>query len=363
MNGDVLRQTGIQNLVPPDHTFPVFRNNRLEPFVEVRLEATVILNSKRSHEFLDPGIGIPVLSVHLVTADVKETIRKKPGHLADKPIEELVGLLPCGIERRIQNAPTTFDFIRTRGACEFRVAHEPGGAVARQVELGNDANSAVTRIRNQAADFILGIVEAVGAQFVEPWKRFAFHAKALVVRQVPVEDVHFDRFHAVEISTDHIERNEMPDRIDHESAPRKARPILNCQGWDGKSFRRYIDQLEKRLKSMQRSERRRRSQPGAGWSDFENIRFVFSDFLDFFAGVIGLEYASIFAALGVRVTVVDKRHRLLPFVDAEIIDTLAYHLRENRVTLRLGEEAMVVRYEHANLLGHQGLSKNNGLPA
>ena len=44
-----------------------------------------------------------------------------------------------------------------------------------------------------------------------------------------------------------------------------------------------------------------------------------------------------FAALGVRVTLVDKRSRLLPFVDGEIIDTLAYHLRENRVTLRLNE--------------------------
>jgi NAD(P) transhydrogenase len=56
------------------------------------------------------------------------------------------------------------------------------------------------------------------------------------------------------------------------------------------------------------------------------------------AGVIGLEYASMFAALGVRVTLVDKRERLLPFVDQEIIDTLVYHLRQNRVTLRLGEE-------------------------
>jgi Pyruvate/2-oxoglutarate dehydrogenase complex, dihydrolipoamide dehydrogenase (E3) component, and related enzymes len=56
------------------------------------------------------------------------------------------------------------------------------------------------------------------------------------------------------------------------------------------------------------------------------------------AGVIGCEYASMFAALGVRVTLVDKRPRLLPFVDQEIVDTLAYHLRENRVTLRLGEE-------------------------
>jgi NAD(P) transhydrogenase len=55
------------------------------------------------------------------------------------------------------------------------------------------------------------------------------------------------------------------------------------------------------------------------------------------AGVIGCEYASIFAALGVRVTLIDKRHRLLPFVDEEIADTLCYHLRENRVTLRLGE--------------------------
>jgi len=56
------------------------------------------------------------------------------------------------------------------------------------------------------------------------------------------------------------------------------------------------------------------------------------------AGVIGLEYASMFAALGVRVTLIDKRQRLLPFADSEIIDTLAHHLRESRVTLRLGEE-------------------------
>jgi NAD(P) transhydrogenase len=56
------------------------------------------------------------------------------------------------------------------------------------------------------------------------------------------------------------------------------------------------------------------------------------------AGVIGCEYASMFATLGVRVTLIDKRPRLLPFVDSEIVDTLTYHLRENRVTMRLNEE-------------------------
>ncbi len=55
------------------------------------------------------------------------------------------------------------------------------------------------------------------------------------------------------------------------------------------------------------------------------------------AGVIGCEYASIFAALGVRVTLIDKRDRLLPFVDKEIVDEFCHHLRENRATLRLGE--------------------------
>ncbi len=60
------------------------------------------------------------------------------------------------------------------------------------------------------------------------------------------------------------------------------------------------------------------------------------------AGVIGCEYACIFAALGVRVTLIDKRERLLSFIDSEIVDTLVYQLRQNRVTLRLGEEVSVI---------------------
>jgi NAD(P) transhydrogenase len=66
------------------------------------------------------------------------------------------------------------------------------------------------------------------------------------------------------------------------------------------------------------------------------------------AGVIGLEYASMFAALGVRVTLIDKRTRLLPFVDSEIVDALVYHLRQNRVTLRLGEEVKSLELIHSD---------------
>jgi NAD(P) transhydrogenase len=55
-------------------------------------------------------------------------------------------------------------------------------------------------------------------------------------------------------------------------------------------------------------------------------------------GVIGTEYGSMFAALGVSVTIVDQRKRLLGFVDEEIIDGFHYQMRSMGVRLRLGEE-------------------------
>lgn len=55
-------------------------------------------------------------------------------------------------------------------------------------------------------------------------------------------------------------------------------------------------------------------------------------------GVIGVEYTCMFATLGVRVILVEKRPRLLEFADAEMVEALSYHLRDSRVTLRLNEE-------------------------
>ena len=60
------------------------------------------------------------------------------------------------------------------------------------------------------------------------------------------------------------------------------------------------------------------------------------------AGVIGIEYASMFAALGAKVTVVERRQRLLEFCDAQISEGLQYHLRELGVTFRFGEAVVAV---------------------
>jgi NAD(P) transhydrogenase len=55
------------------------------------------------------------------------------------------------------------------------------------------------------------------------------------------------------------------------------------------------------------------------------------------AGVIGIEYASMFAALGTRVTVVEQRDRMLEFCDIEVVEALKFHLRDLAVTFRFGE--------------------------
>jgi NAD(P) transhydrogenase len=59
-------------------------------------------------------------------------------------------------------------------------------------------------------------------------------------------------------------------------------------------------------------------------------------------GVIGVEYTCMFATLGVRVILVEKRPRLLEFADSEIVEALSYHLRDSRVTMRLNEEVSSV---------------------
>jgi NAD(P) transhydrogenase len=60
-------------------------------------------------------------------------------------------------------------------------------------------------------------------------------------------------------------------------------------------------------------------------------------------GVIGTEYASMMAALGVRVTLIEGRTRLLEFLDSEISEALQYHFRQAGMTLRMGEKVVGIK--------------------
>ena len=84
--------------------------------------------------------------------------------------------------------------------------------------------------------------------------------------------------------------------------------------------------------------------------EFDDRRIIDSDALlklgvaahhDFVgAGIIGCEYATIFQTMGVRVTIIDGRERPLDFIDDEISKTLYYHMRDEGVQLRFGEDRL-----------------------
>ena len=78
------------------------------------------------------------------------------------------------------------------------------------------------------------------------------------------------------------------------------------------------------------------------------------------AGVIGCEYASIFATLGIRVTLVDRLLRLLPFVDKEVVGALDYHLRRNRMTLWLGESVSAIERVENGAASHVRIQLASG---
>jgi len=63
------------------------------------------------------------------------------------------------------------------------------------------------------------------------------------------------------------------------------------------------------------------------------------------AGIIGLEYASMFATLGVKVTLLDQRPVLVDFADREIIESLCFQLRQLGTVFRLGEKVVAVGFD------------------
>ncbi len=66
------------------------------------------------------------------------------------------------------------------------------------------------------------------------------------------------------------------------------------------------------------------------------------------AGVIGVEYATIFNSLDVHVTLIEPRDTMFDFIDKELVDDFIYQLRDRGMILRFGEKAEAVEYDSKN---------------
>src|SRR6516164_817116 len=122
-----------------------------------------------------------------------------------------------------------------------------------RIEFRDNANAAVVRVCDQVADFGLRVELPFGTHSGQLGEHFALGAEPLVVRKMPVEDVHFYGGHAIEIAIEHIDGNEMTAGVDHQATPLKTRLIFDgdCRG--GESARANTDKLQKRLQAVKRA--------------------------------------------------------------------------------------------------------------
>jgi len=91
--------------------------------------------------------------------------------------------------------------------------------------------------------------------------------------------------------------------------------------------------------------------------DIVSLDWIPSSLVVVGAGVIGIEYASMFAAVGTKVTVIEQRDRLLPFCDARVIEALQYHLRDVGVIFRFGERVVGVEKHPTGATTHLASGK------
>ena len=95
------------------------------------------------------------------------------------------------------------------------ISGQPACRVAGNIEFGDDADTAIARIRNNRANLRLCVIKAVRAHQLQPRMQTAFHAEALVVREVPVQDVEFHRGHGVQVAFHRLDRHEVPRDVHH----------------------------------------------------------------------------------------------------------------------------------------------------
>ena len=121
------------------------------------------------------------------------------------------------------------------------------------IEFRHHANAAITSVRHDVADFCLGVVLAVGAHLLKFGKFQALDAKSLVIGEVPVQHIHLDGSHGIEISFENFHRLEVAADIDQQSAPGKSRLILDLDSRQKISVAIALKQLQKSLEAAERT--------------------------------------------------------------------------------------------------------------
>ena len=185
-----------------------------------------------------------------------------------------------GSMRRIEHTPIALDLIRAWRARKLRISNQPTGGVARNVEFGDHANAAIAGVCDNLAHLFLRVVQSIGTEHVQFREALAFDAEALVVGEMPVKHIELDRGHGVEISLYDFEGHPMARDVEMQTAPGKARMVLNVNDRRFEALLTERDELPKCFETTQHSQRIRSRQTRQRLRDLQVVALVFTELLD-----------------------------------------------------------------------------------
>src|ERR1700685_3350336 len=163
--------------------------------------------------------ALPLLAAHFVAADVKKTVGKERGHLANERVEKLISGFARWVHGWIEHAPIALDLIWPRRARKLWITRQPTGSVAGNVEFRHHANAAIARVRNHVVNLVLRVVKPIGTDLLQLREALALNTETLVIGQVPMKYVELDRGHSIEIALDHLDGHPMPRYVQMQAAP------------------------------------------------------------------------------------------------------------------------------------------------
>ena len=216
-------RSAVKRLVPADDPLAVPGGELGQALIESRLEGGGAVQALVRHVGRDFGALVPPSWVHFVAANVDEGVGKDLGEFAEQGVHCFEHRWVDGIQNRFVNAEAVTRRHRGPPRPHSGMSAQPTGCVAGQVQFGDDADAAVGRCRHQSAQLFGAVALGAGQLGIGA----ALETEALVVGQVQVQHVEFAQRHRVQRGEQGVQAEEAPGWIQHQTAPRKARCVLN----------------------------------------------------------------------------------------------------------------------------------------
>ena len=162
-----------------------------------------------------------------VAAEVNELVWEHVGQLAKERVDGTANFDVLDVQADVVYAESRTRSLDSAVAIDapIRVCRQPARGVTGDVDLRHDANGPVGSVVDKIAEF----GGRIGLDTREFRVARGAEAKSLVVSEVQVQDVQLVERHHVECASERIQRDEMPNRIDHHGAPGVARRIANLR--------------------------------------------------------------------------------------------------------------------------------------